>query len=233
MDSTTYAKGVRTAGILGVIACAIGLAEFPLWFVGEAMPLFWDATAFSEFVARYSTLYLTLTLMDLFIFGLLIVFFGGFRHLIVTTKASYEWLGTTFFGIAMIYIALTLVSDSLAGTVALHTLDGKIDPTVVRALNESTVLLFGSVAESLISAMMVIAGVLIFRTRALPRWTAWLALFTAVCNLAFVPTMYFGTNFRKFYSAAGDGPAAVAPFVFVIWILATAICMIRTKPNAN
>lgn len=233
MESTPDIKGVRIAGVLGVLACAIALVEFPLWFIGESMPQFWDATAFSEFVARHSTLYLTRTLMDLFIFSLLIIFFGGFRHLIVMTQASYEWLATTFFGIAVIYIALTLVSDSLAGTVALHTIDGKADPTVVRALNESTLLMFGSVAESLVATMMVVAGILIFRTKALPRWTGWLALFTAVCNLAFVPTMYFGTDFTKFYSAAGDGPAAAAPLAFVIWIFTTAICMIRKKPITN
>ena len=233
MESGTNLKSIHIAGTLGVIACVIAFAEFPLWFVGESMPKFWDATAFSEFVARHSKLYLTRTLMDLFIFSLLIVFFGGFRHLIVITQASYEWLGTTFFGIATTYIALTLVSDSLAGTVALHTIDGKADPTVVRALNESTVLMFGSVAEVLIATMMVVAGILIFCTKALPRWTGWLAFITAVLNLAFVPTMYFGTDFTKFYSAAGDGPAATAPFAFVIWILATAICMMRKRSTEN
>lgn len=229
MESDNNFKNVRIAGILGVIACGLAFIEFPLWFVGESMPQFWDEIAFSEFVARHSTLYLTRTLMDLFIFGLLIVFFGGFRYLIVTKQTSYEWLGTTFFGVATIYIALTLLSDSLTGTIALQAINEKANPTVVRALNESTFLLYGSVAESLIATMMVLAGILILRTKALPRWTGWLAFFTAFCNLAFMPTMYFGSDFTKFYSAAGDGPAAAAPSVFVIWILATAICMIRKQ----
>lgn len=222
-------RSVRIAGILGVIACVIAFAEFPLWFVGESMPKFWDATAFSEFVAQHTALYLTRTLMDLFIFSLLIVFFGGFRHLVVKTQPSYEWLGTTFFGASVIYIALTLISDSFAGTIALHTLNGKVDPTVIRTLNESTILMFGSVAEVLIATMMVIAAIVIFNTTALPQWTGWLALITAVVNLAFVPTMYYGTDFTKYYSAAGDGPAATAPFMFIIWILATAICMVRKR----
>ena len=229
MDSDNSLKSVRIAGILGLIACLIAFAEFPLWFVGESMPKFWDAAAFSEFVVRHSSLYLTRTLMDLFIFSLLIVFFGGFRHLIVRTNPSYEWLGTTFFGTAAIYIALTLISDSFAGTIALDTIDGRADPTVIRTLNESTLLLFGSVAEVLVATMMVIAAIMIFNTRALPRWTGWLALIAAVVNLAFVPTMYFGTDFAKYYSAAGDGPAATAPFIFIIWIFATAICMVRKR----
>jgi len=229
MDSDKSFKSVRIAGSLGLIACLIAFAEFPLWFVGESMPKFWDATAFSEFVARHSTLYLTRTLMDLFIFSLLIVFFGGFRYLIVKTQPSCEWLGTTFFGTAAIYIALTLISDSFAGTIALHTINGKVDPTVVRTLNESTLLLFGSVTEVLVATMMVIAAILIFNTKAIPKWTGLLSLITAVVNLAFVPTMYFGTDFTKYYSAAGDGPAATAPFMFIIWILVTAICMMKKR----
>jgi len=48
-----------------------------------------------------------------------------------------------------------------------------------------------------------------------------------------VPTMYFGTDFKRFYTAAGDGPAAAAPVPFVIWILVTAMCMIRKRPIEN
>lgn len=227
MDSSPHTRGVRIAGVCGVVACAIALAEFPLWFVSGSMPQFWDATAFSNFATLHSTLYLTRTLMDLFIFSLLVVFFGGFRHLVVITNADDEWLATTFFGLAMVYTALTLVSDSLTGSIALDTFDGKADPTVIRAFNESTVLLFGSVGISLVATMMVVACILILHTKALPGWTGWLALATAVWNLAFVPTIYFGTDFTRFYSAAGDGPAAAAPFSFIVWIVAAAICMIR------
>ena len=222
-------KSVRVAGALGVLACAIGFAEFPLWFVGEAMPPFSDAVAFSQFAARHGTLYLSRTLMDLFIFALLLVFFGGFRHLIVRAHASWEWLATTFFGVAVAYVAVTLVSDAFAGTVGLHALGKRADPAVVRALNESTVLLFGSVAEVLVATMTIVAGIAVLATRALPRWTAWVGFFAAAVNLAFVPTMYFGTDFTRFYSAAGDGPAAAAPFAFILWILATALCMVRKR----
>ncbi len=65
------------------------------------------------------------------------------------------------------------------------------------------------------------------RTGALPRWNGWLAL-------VFVPTMYFGNDFRQFYSAAGDGPAATGPLALVVWILATALGMVRKRrPQAQ
>jgi hypothetical protein len=233
MESMSQTNTVRIAGVCGLIACVIGLAEFPLWFVGGTMPQFWDAPAFSEFAAQHSTLYLTRTFMDMFIFSLLVMFFGGFRNLIIITQASYEWLATIFFGIGMVYTALTLVSDSLAGSIALDTIGGKADPTVIRALNESTILMFGSVGIFLIATLLIVAGTLVLRTNALPRWTGWLAFASAVWNLAFVPAMYFGTDFTKFYTAAGEGPAAAAPFSFIIWIVVTAIYMTRKRPIQN
>ena len=169
MKSSSKMTDVKAAGVIGATACAIALAEFPMWLMGGEMPQFSDMTAFSEFATRHSTLYLTRTLMDLFIFSLLLVFFGGFRHLVVMTQASSEWLATTFVGIGAVYTAVTLVSDSLTGSIALDTVGGKADPTVIRALNESTVLMFGSVGVFLIATMMVIAGTLILRTNALPR----------------------------------------------------------------
>src|SRR5689334_9945345 len=71
VESQPELVGVRVGGAMGVLACLVGFAEFPLWFVGESMPRFWDAAAFAAFAARHGTLYLTRTLMDLLIFGLL------------------------------------------------------------------------------------------------------------------------------------------------------------------
>lgn len=229
MESREHLRGVRVGGICGVVACVVAAAEFPLWFIGGSMPQFSDAQAFSEFAARHSTLYLSRVLMDLLIFGQLLVFFGGLRHLVVLTDASWEWLATIFFNTASVYVAVTLVSDALMGAIALDSGGGRADPSVIRALNESTALLFGSVGISLIATMTAIAGVLILRTGALSRWLRWLAVGTGAWNLVSVPTMYFGTDFTTFYSAAGDGPAAAAPAVFIVWIAARAVGMVRLR----
>jgi hypothetical protein len=167
--------------------------------------------------------------MDMFIFSLLVLFFGGFRHLIVVTEPTREWMATTQFGVAIVYTTLTLVSDFLTGSIALDTSGGRADPTVIRAFNESTILMFGSVGLFLMATMLALAGILILWTKALPRWVGWLAIAFAVWALAFVPTMYFGTDFTVFYSAAGDGPTAAATFPFIVWILAAATCMSRKR----
>ncbi|MBX7083421.1 MAG: hypothetical protein K1X88_29710 [Nannocystaceae bacterium] len=222
--------GVRIAGWSGLLALAITAAEFPLWWVDDRVPPFWQAAAFAEFAARHTTLYLTRTVMDLAIFGLLLVFFGGLRLVFVRTRPALEWLATTMFGVALVYVAVTLVADALTASVGLDTADGHADPTVIRALNEASVLLFGSVGISLLVLLLILASALVLATAALPRWIAWLGFAAAACDLAFVPTIYFGTDFnRGLYVAAGDGPAAIAPGAFLLWVACVAVGMVRLR----
>lgn len=100
---------------------------------------------------------------------------------------------------------------------------------MIRALNESTILLFGSVGAFLAATILTLNGVLVLLTRALPRWTGWLGLASAAVNLAFVPTLYFGNDFRRDSTASSDGPAATAPLAFVLWLVTTAVFMARRR----
>ena len=142
----------------------------------------------------------------MFIFVFLMVFMAGFRQVIIQKAHEQEWLATLFFGIGLVYSALTLVSDSITGGVGLDAIGGSPDPTAIRALTESTILMFGSVGLILIAAMLFLAGYLTFSTGALPKWTGWVAFLAAILNFAFIPSMYFGNNPQGFYTASGWGP---------------------------
>lgn len=48
-------RSVRIAGAVGLAGCCVALAEFPLWFVGDAIPPFWEAGAFARVVAKNAT----------------------------------------------------------------------------------------------------------------------------------------------------------------------------------
>jgi hypothetical protein len=222
-------KVYRWVGIAGIMACAIGIAEFPLWFIGGQVPLFSDEANFSNYVAKNSTLFIARTFMDLFILLFLTVFIAGFRHLIKQKNNEYEWAASLFFGIGLIYIALTLVSDSITGGAALDTVGVVPNPTVIRALIEETLLMFGSVGITLSGALLATAAYLIFATKALPKWNGWIALISAIINFAFVPSMFFGTNPNQFYSETGLGIAFASAFPLITWILLTSILMITKK----
>lgn len=219
-------KVLRWAGALGVAACVLTLIEFPLWMIGGAPPSFWDIAAFSEYVAKTNVFYLHRTLLDMFIFVFLMVFLAGFRQMIIQKSREHEWAATLFFGIGLVYSAITLVSDAITGGVGLDTMGGNPNLTAIRALTEATILMFGSVGLILIGSLLVLAGYLTIATGVLPKWTGWVAIVTALLNFAFVPSMYFGTDPKGFYTASGWGPSVGATFPFLIWILIASISMI-------
>jgi hypothetical protein len=222
-------KVYRWAGISGVLFFVLGIVEFPLWFIGGQVPLFSDEANFGSYVARNSTLFLARTFMDLLILLSLTVFLAGFRHLIRQKHDEYEWAASLFFGIGLIYVAVTLVSDSITGGAALDTVGVVADPTVIRALIEETLLMFGSTGITLAGALLATAAFLILATKVLPRWIGWFALVSAIINFAFIPSMFFGTDPNQFYSETGLSVAFGSVLPLVIWILLTSILMITKK----
>jgi hypothetical protein len=228
-DEMTDSKIFRWVGAFGLAACVLTGVEFPLWMVGGMPPSFSDIQTFSAYVSRANIFYLHRTLLDMFIFVFLMAFMAGFRHVVIQKAREQEWLATLFFGIGLVYSALTLVSDSITGGVGLDTVGGNPSPTAIRAMTESTILMFGSVGLILIAAMLFLAGYLTITSAALPKWTAWVAIIAAVLNLAFIPSMYFGNDPQGFYSASGWGPAVGATFPFLLWIMVASIAMIRKR----
>jgi len=56
----------------------------------------------------------------------LMVFFAGFRHLVVKRRPEYEWVGTLAFGAGVVWWAGSLVADGLEGGAVLNTLGGNV-----------------------------------------------------------------------------------------------------------
>jgi hypothetical protein len=64
----------------------------------------------------------------------------------------------------------------------------------------------------------------------LPRWVAWSAYIVAACNVAFVPSLFFGVDVTKFYSAHGWGNSAFVGGFLGYWILAVGIVSLARRP---
>jgi hypothetical protein len=218
-------KVFRWTGAFGVAAFVLVLAEFPLYVSRGPTPLLEDTTKYANFMTKNSGNVLTCVVLDMLIFVGILVFLAGFRHLIRQARADYEWLATLVFGVGLVYTALTLVGDSVMGGQALDTVGGKADPTAIRALADAQFLMFGLM---LLALLLASAGSAILATRALPRWTGWVACAGAIITLVFVPTIYTGTDMNGFYTATGWGPY-VATFPTLIWIVIVGISMIRKR----
>lgn len=224
-------KIFHLTGWFGLAGVLLLVCEIPLWILPGSPPLISDAVGHSQYLAHFRVIALTRVLIDMGMYICLMVFFAGFRHLIQKTRTEYEWLATLVFGAGVVWWAVSLVADSLEGGAVLDTLGGKADPTVVRALVEGTLLIYnGSIAFAVTALFMASAGFATLATGALPTWTGWVALASALLCLLAIPSMYAEVvDHNRFYNVAGWGPTVVANVPPLIWFLIVSIAMIRKR----
>jgi hypothetical protein len=225
----------RLAGFCSLSTIAVFFIEFPLYLIRGAFPSITESSRLVEFTARNATNIMTCLLLDLVILTLFMVFAAGFRHLIRQADAQLEWLATLFFGVALVYVTLTLIADSLQAATVVDALTIPANPIIVRAMMESMYLMYGSVALFLMAVMMAIAGFSTIAGNALPKWAAWVGFVCALACLAFVPSMFVGhPDPTAFYNPAGWGPLAIAAgFPLAAWMIVVGFLMIRKSRSSR
>jgi len=223
-DRTIY----RWAGICSLAAQASFFIEFPFYVVRTGFHGVTDAAGLVAYSATYGTNIMTCVFLDFIILTLFMIFLAGFRHLIRQADTQQEWLGTLVFGVGLVWVALTLVADLLqaATVVDARTLPG--DGIVIRAMLESTYLMYGSGALFLIAVFIAAGGYAGVASRAFPRWSGWVAYSCALGCLVFVPSMFVGSpDFTRFYNAIGWGVIIAECLPLTVWMVVVGILMIR------
>jgi hypothetical protein len=147
---------------------------------------------------------LTRSLLNMLAVGSVIVFLAGLRALIRDANAAYEWVASLVFD-AGVYAAINMVKISL---------EAGIDRLVTALL-------------------LAAAGYAILRTRVLPSWAGTSAYMLAVVNLAFVPSLYFGIDAARFYSALGWGNTALTAGLFLYWAAAVGLAALVQAKRAT
>jgi hypothetical protein len=170
---------------------------------------------------------LTRSLLNLVLCGAFFVFLAGLRHLIRSADPAYDWLASLILGVGVAYLTVTLVAVSLEAGVVLEHPEGTLDPTIHGPLAHGSMLIHGSIGRLLTALLLSAAGYGILRTRALPRWAGRSAYVVAAVNLAFVPSLYFGTDAARFYSAVGWGTSALVNGLIIYWAMAVGIATLR------
>jgi hypothetical protein len=213
-------------GLLGFIFFA---CELPLWVIPGSPPAISDASAYSQFLASIRYIAMTRILLDMGMYASLMVFFAGFRQMIIKKQSDYEWIATLVLVAGAVWWAVSLVADGLEGGAVLDTLGNTTNPTVVRALVEATLLIYnGSIAFIVTGLFMGSAGYAIIVTEALPKWIGWFACASAILCVIAIPSMYANVvDHNGFYNAAGWGPVLIANVPPLLWFLVTSIAMIR------
>jgi hypothetical protein len=203
----------RVTGLCGVL---IGLGvtlSVPLYFTYSGPPP--------------ASNVLTRDLINLVVMALFIVFVAGFSHVLRRADAANEWVASVVYGAGMLFIGVSLVSVAHEAGVVFGAPDGTLDPTTDGPLAEANILIHGSIKRMLTAVMLFAAGYAVLRGSAFPRWVGWTAHLVALINLTFVPSLFFGRDVTKFYSAHGWGNSALAGCLIGYWMLAVGIVLLR------
>ncbi|WP_327260807.1 hypothetical protein OG444_04205 [Streptomyces sp. NBC_01232] len=210
---------LRLVGLCGISAGALAAVAVPLYFVHPGPP------PAGNVLARI--------LLNLLTCAALLGFLAGLRHVIRGAGPAFDWLATVVFGAGLAYVTVTLVAASVEAGIVLENPGGGLDPTVDGPLAHANMLLHGSAARLLTAVLLAAAGYAILRAGILPRWTGYTAHAIAAVNLAFVPSLFFGTDAARFYSAVGWGNTAMTAALFVYWACAVGIALLRRTPRAG
>jgi hypothetical protein len=233
----TDRKIYRIAGVSALVCIAIFFVEFPFYFVRTHVPGLAESSKYPDYAARNGTNIMCCLFLDLFILSLMTVFFAGVRHLIRQANPQDEWLASLFFGVGLVFVAITLVGDSFQASIVIDAFNPPADGVIMRAMTESTLLLYGSIALWLLAFFKAILSYVTVSSGALPRWSAWVGYGCAAIELAFVPTMFVHrVDFFGWYNPASLSAQAFANcFPLTVWMIVVGILMIRKsgKPTAK
>ena len=216
-------------GFAAAAVAATLLAEFIIRATIRPRPPLDDSSALAAFLSRTSNETLMIIMIDTLLMAFVIVFLAGFRQIITSSEAELEWVADLAFGAGLLFVGVTLVGDALEGGAALDAASGHPDPSVLRALTEGHMLMFGSIGCVLLALVSAASGYVTLASGALPRWTGIVAYVVAILNVIAVPTMFGGTSDLSFVSAGGVGVAIFATFPWLAWVIAVGIVTIRAR----
>lgn len=231
----TDQKIYRISGISALACIATFFIEFPFYLVRTPFPGLAASNKLLDFAARNATNIMCCVFLDLIILTLIMVFFAGVRHLIRQANRQHEWLASLFFGVGLVYVTVTFVADSLQASMVVDAFDPPADGVIIRAMLESTLLLYGSIALWLMALFMAILSYVTLLSGVLPKWSAWVGYACALVCLAFVPTMFVHhVDMFGLYNPACLGAQAFANgFPLAAWMIVVGILMLRAPGKQN
>jgi hypothetical protein len=205
----------RLTAAAGLLAGVTALVSIPLYFTYHGAPPAWNV--------------LTRDLLALFTCCGMLVFMAGFSHLTRRLSPAAEFGSLLASGAGFIFIGVVFVSISLEAGVVFGAPDGSLDPTIDGPLAHANMLAHGPIKRLLTAIYLVAAGHAGVCAGLLPAWLRQAAHVFALINLAFVPSLYFGTDPTKFYSVHSWANAAVTGSLIVYWLIAASIVLLLPR----
>jgi hypothetical protein len=199
----------------GLIAGVTVFISVPLYFMYGGPPPAWNV--------------LTRDLIALLTCGGLLVFVAGFSHLAGRLSPAAGFASTVAAGAGFIFIAITLVTVSLEAGVVFGAPDGSLDPTIDGPLAHANMLAHGPIKRLLTAIYLFAAGYAALRSGLLSASLRRAGYLIALINLAFVPSLYFGTDPTDFYAVHSWANSAVTGSLLIYWVIAASIALIWAR----
>jgi hypothetical protein len=202
-------------GIFGILSFIMLVFNTSLYFIYLDVPPVWNV--------------LLRTLVGSIMLIFILVFFCGFQYMIRQFDEKYSWIATLIFSSVCMFLTISLVAKSLEAGAVFNPEGIAIDATQDGVLAQGNYLLYGSIGRLITATFMIAIGYVTLKTNLLPIWTGWLAYIIGIINIIFIPSMFFGTDAGKFYTAIGWGNSALVAGMFSYWIFIVSIIFIKNR----
>jgi len=225
-------KRPRLHTLAGITACSVALlmlTEFVVKMSAGIRPSLSKSNELVDFVSSTSTHTLIAITIDTFLMASLIVFFACLRQIIERAKPDIGWITGIAYGAGLVFVAVTLVGDAMDGGAALDTIGMAGNASVIRALTEGHMLMFGTIGCILTGLLCVCFGYSLSVSQVAPKWIATMAYTVASLNILAVITTFNGTEATSIFSAGGTGVTLLATFPFLVWVIVVGVVMTQKQ----
>ena len=212
---------------VGPIAGLLGLACYTAGSLAAALPIPTSTThAMISHLATDRSTVLTGLALTFLALPFLLMFLGYLWDLLAQAEGHSRILARLSAG-----SWLTLFVIIAAGMIPVSAVAWQgasvVPPAIVRFAVEISNLSLYSLSSPVAAASVLAPAIVIWRSRALPRWLAWLGLIEVVGNIAEIAGLFStsGTD------AAGYG-AGVGPALWILWAAALSITALAAGPRA-
>jgi hypothetical protein len=216
MSETTRDRWGALSGFAALAAAAAAVV-----FERGAPPVGASDVEVAAFHSAHSQALLTQSLLFLLSATLLLWFLGCLRPHLSTAEGGTGRYAGLVFGAGVGYVALSVTAQ--AGQIALARVAGTTaSPQLVAAVGSLAWALF-TVAAVPAAVMLAAFAVLTARSRVMPGWLGWLAAIAAAAQLGLLAGIVVTTG-----PLATGGWYTFVPYpLYVVWLAATAVVMIR------
>jgi hypothetical protein len=218
-DRTTIAS-LRLAGAAGLLGCALGVAGSIVVDLLDAPATTASAAEIVESVKGDRTALLVGMLLSTAAVSLWLVFGAGV-WLRLRRASGPESLASACFAFGFVSFVALLLAGFTAFFVLVYRDADVGDPRLLYDLAFGLLAMSGAPTAIALGSYAAV----VFRSTALPRWTAWLGVVGALAHVALLASFVVSEGF---FSLEGQVITAI-PATLFIWIIGTGIAMLATK----